>query len=520
MATVDLLTKKPFGRITADGYMKGVTTKFLSDANYYESKEQYRIMSQADFLREYYPSGHLINSEEWYPDKIKYEDVVDETTGKTSRRYYKEKVMRVSVPFQIIITAQQLVHTFGNNVKHTIITSSPSEDETNNFYEWRMGWLQKNMEIALYEFGKSLFITGDSAMVFYLDEDGKLGVKNLSYMNGDVLFPHYDSITGKMNVFARKYYDYDEDNDKKTEWVEVWDDKYLTRFKRDLKGIKGFSTKIKELFGLDGFVQVGDPIEHNFGEVPVVYYRIDGPVWSAVQDDIDHWELGFSHLTQNNLAFAFPILVLKSDEGAEIDTDMYGAVKAIKMGSSDEAGYLKHDESPESFKLFLEKLSEIIFLGSFIVKTPEVHSGDLPAAAIKLIFSPSLDKAILNKKDLDKCIDNMQRLFTTGYGTEKGKITKYRSMNILSEIDPYVHQNNSELIGNLVQAVTGGFLSKDTASQINPYSVNNEMDKIIGEEKQKQQSDLLYQLKQEQNAANATESANNTNGNNTSSNAA
>ena len=92
-------------------------------------------------------------------------------------------------------------------------------------------------------------------------------------------------------------------------------------------------------------------------------------------------------------------------------------------------------------------------------------------------------------------------------------------MNILSEIDPYVHQNNSELIGNLVQAVTGGFLSKDTASQINPYSVNNEIDKIIGEEKQKQQSDLLYQLKQEQNAANATESANNTNGNNTSSNA-
>ena len=50
--------------------------------------------------------------------------------------------------------------------------------------------------------------------------------------------------------------------------------------------------------------------------------RIDGPVWSAVQDDIDHWELGFSDLTQNNLAFAFPILVLKSDEGAEIDREV------------------------------------------------------------------------------------------------------------------------------------------------------------------------------------------------------
>ena len=149
--------------------------------------------------------------------------MVDNATGKTSRRYYKEKVIRVSVPFQIIITAQQLVHTFGNNVKHTIITPKPSDEETNNFYEWRMGWLQKNMEIALYEFRKSLFVTGDAAIVFYLDEEGRFGIKNLSYFNGDILFPHYDSITGKLNVFARKYYDYDENNEQKTERVEYRD---------------------------------------------------------------------------------------------------------------------------------------------------------------------------------------------------------------------------------------------------------------------------------------------------------
>ena len=509
MATIDLLTKTPFARITAKGYRDGKTTISLSDVSYYEDNTEYQLMSQGDFLREYYPSGHLINSDIWYPDKIKYEDVTDEN-GKVSRRYYKEKVMRVSVPFQLIIVAQQLVHTFGNNVKHSIITPNPTDEETANFFEWRMGWIDKNMEIALYEFGKSLFITADAAMVFYMD-NGKVGIKNLTYLNGDTLFPHYNSTNGELDTFARKYYDYDEDNDKKTEWVEVWDKHYLTRYKRPLKGIGNKITKIKELFGLDGYVQVGDSIPHNFEEVPIVYYRLDGPVWSAVQDDIDHWELGFSHLTQNNLAFAFPILVLKSDEGAEIDTDMYGAVKAIKMGSADEADYLKHDESPDSFKLFLEKLSEMIFMGAFIVKTPEVHSGDLPGVAIKLIYSPSLDKAILNKKDLDKCIDKMQRLFTTGYGIEMGKITKYKSLHFMSEIEPYVHQNNTELISNLVQSVTGGFLSKSTASQISPYSMNNELDKIVGEEKQKQQSDLLYQLKQEQQTASLTKPNNSNN---------
>jgi hypothetical protein len=511
MATIDLLTKTPFARITAKGYRDGIVTSSLSDSGYYEDLEEYQIMSQGDFLREFYPSGHMINSEKWYPDKIKYEDITDEKTGKTTRRYYREKVMRVSVPFQLIITAQQLVHTFGNNVKHSIISPNPTDAEVSNFYEWRMGWIEKNIEIALYEFGKSLFITGDAAVVYYIDNN-KLGVKNLSYLNGDTLYPHYDSLTGELSVFARRFYDYDDESNKKTEWVEVWDKEYLTRYKRPLTGVKGAVTKIKELFGLDGYVQVGSPIPHNFGEVPVMYHRIYGPVWSAVQDDIDHWELGFSHLTQNNLAFAFPIMVLKSDEGAEVDTDMYGAVKAIKMGTNDSADYLKHDESPESFKLFLEKLSEMIFMGAFIVKTPEVHSGDLPGVAIKLIYSPSLDKAILNKKDLDKCIDKMQRLFTTGYGIEKKKITEYRNLHFLSELEPYVHQNNSELISNLLQSVTGGFLSKDTASQINPLSMNNEMDKIIGEEKQKQQQDLLYQLKQGQQTANI-ENINNSNNN-------
>ena len=497
MAVVELLRKKPFGRITANGYMKGTVTGRLDNAPYFDNRKAYQIMSQSDFLQEYYPTGHRINNEEYYPDRIKYEEVADETTGKMVKHYYKEKVLRVAVPFQIVIVAQQLVHCFGNNTRHTLISPETSDEENKNFFEWRMGWLEKNSEIALYEFGKSLFITGDAAIVYYLD-NGKLGIKTFSYLNGDVLFPHYDSL-GNIDIFARKYYDYTEDGRSKTEWIEVYDNTYVTRYRHDLHGIQSVVQDVKQWFGLDGYIQVGEPTPHGFDECPIVYCRINGPVWEAVQGDIEQWELSFSSLGQNNAAFGFPIMVLKSDEGAEVESDIYGAVKAIKMGSSDSAEYLKHDESPESVKLFLEKLSEMIFMGSFVVKTPEVKSGDMPGVAIKLIYSPSLDKAILNKKDLDACIDKMQRLFTTGYGIERQKITAYRALKFISEIDPYVHQNNAELISNLVQAVTGGFLSAQTASQINPYSTNNEYDKVLKEKKEAQQQDLLYQLKTQQN---------------------
>lgn len=496
MAVVDLLSKRPFGRISPKGYKAASVIANLDDVPYYEDTIYWQVMSQGDFLREYYPSGHLVNSDTWYPDKIKYEELVDEKTGKTYKRYYKEKVLRVATPFQIIIVAQQLVHTFGNTTKHTSILPKETDEQKDNFFEWRMGWLERNNEIALYEFGKSLYITGDAAICYYI-KDGMAGERVFSYLNGDTLFPHYDRF-GNLDIFARRYYDYDEDGKQRTEWVEVYDSEYVTTYKKDFTGLSGISSKIKETFGLDGFVQVGNPEAHHAGEVPIVYYRISGPVWEAVQDNIDHFELGLSQLGQNNMAFGFPIMVLKSDEGAEVESDMYGAVKAIKMGSSDSAEYLKHDESPDSVKLFLEKLSEIIFMGAFVVKTPEVKSGDMPGVAIKLIYSPSLDKAILNKKDLDACIDKCQRLFTTFYGIEKGKLTQFRELKFISEIEPYVHQNNAELISNLVQAVTGGFLSAQTASQINPYATNNEYDKVLKEKKEAQQQDLLYQLKTQQ----------------------
>lgn len=500
MATKDLLSKRPFGRISAKGYKKGAEITNLSDVPYYEDNLFWQVMSQGDFLREYYPTGHLINSTDWYPDKIKYEDIIDEQTGKTTRRFYEEKVMRVAVPFQQIIVAQQLVHTFGNNIKHTLILPEATDKQNANFFEWRMGWLEHNNEISLYEWGKALFITGDAAICYYI-KDGIEGQRVFSYLHGDTLFPHYDKY-GQLDVFVRRYYDYDEDGEARIEWLEVYDKDYVTTYKKDRSGLAGTVTKIKELFGLDGYVQVGAPEAHHAGEVPIVYMRLEsGPVWSAVQDDIDHWELGFSHLTQNNMAFAFPIMVLKSDEGAEVESDMYGAVKAIKMGTSDSAEYLKHDESPESFRLFLEKLSEMIFMGAFIVKTPEVKSGDLPGVAIKLIYSPSLDKAIINKKELDACIDKCQRLFTTFYGIERGKLTDFKELKFISEIEPYVHQNNAEIIANLVQSVTGGFLSKQTASQICPYGTNNEIDKVLKEQKEAQQQDLLYQLKSQQQAA-------------------
>ena len=88
---------------------------------------------------------------------------------------------------------------------------------------------------------------------------------------------------------------------------------------------------------------------------------------------------------------------------------------------------------------------------------------------------------------------------------EKYNINPFANMKVLSWAEPYVHQNAAELINNLVQAVGGGFLSRESASELSGYGRNNEWDRIMREKKEEQSADLLYQLKSQQQTAKISE---------------
>lgn len=489
MIDESILTKIPFTRIVPKGYYKGSVINDVRPSQVRNDRLFHKIVSQADFMREYYPSGHAINSDEYYPDRIKYDE--------ENKRYFKESVFRAAFPFQMIITIQQLVHLFGNEVKHELTDSKVDEENNELFLEFQQGWLDKNIDIALYEMGKSVKITGDGAIVFYLRE-GELYTKTLSFLNGDTLFPHYDSVTGKLDCFARRFVDYDADSKERTIWVEVWDKDYLYTYRQEKQGIAGAINKVKEMFSISGYKLVKKE-KHNFERIPVVYHRDnDGPCWSFSQDSIDKYELAISHLCQNNMAYAFPIMLLKGDD-VEIQGDMYGAVKAITMGKDDDASFMSRPEASKEFELQITTLLKMIFMGSFVVMPPEVKSGDLPGVAIKLIYSPSLEKAMIDAKEFDHVVDETKELFLYGYGVEVGKVSRFSLLKILSYIVPYIHQNAAELVQNLVSLVGAGILSKQTGSEQSGFDKNAEWDRIIREHKAEQEADLLYQIKTAKN---------------------
>jgi hypothetical protein len=506
----DLLRKRPFTKVSPHRYSSHILVNDINNASYYDEKPSYYLVTQADYLRELDPNGHLIYDHDFYPDKIKIiEKEVVGTDGTTTKEKVpvQQKMIRVSFAFQEMIKTQQLIHLCGNDLHHELNSSEKDSKDASKFFSmFKRGWYNKQVDSHFFHFCDSIKSTGDGAIALYMRE-GRVNVKSYSYLDGDCLYYQVNPFTNNPEYFVRTYQDIDNDGTLVTSYAEVWDNERIYLLKQDAKGLGSLVAKFKGVLGLDGYSLVSS-VPHGFNELPVVYYRSkDGACWSAVQDDIDMYELGFSHLCQNNLAFAFPILVMQGDDinikGDELD----GAVKGFIIGADANVKYLEAPESPESFKLELETLLKNVFRGSHTVEPPEIKSGDTPTGTVKLIFFPAIQKAMKDAAELSESIQRLSRLFKYGISIEEECMTQMAGLDILTWAIPYIPQNDQERINNLVQEVGAGIKSKRTASEQTGDGAYNEYELLMEEQHEAQESDVLAQLKkQQQDAVNAANS--------------
>lgn len=500
MRTKDILTRRPWRIIRPDGYLQhGDAFSPQNEPIMPDDKLLSSTFTQADMLRQYYMSGHAINDPRVYPDIYResrepvYENGND--TGKTVRRVYKESVPRYAFAFQQIIALKQIIHLTGNDIQFELNAANPTKRLREVYDLFRKGWVEKDSEIAFFECVKSDKITADCACVGYID-NGVFGWRSYSYKTGSTLYPHFDR-RGELEVFARKFFDYDDDGNAVAEWCEIWDKTHHTILKRG-KG-KGRSVKqsILERFGLDGFEQV-DKKAHGFPFVPVAYKRNDdGPCWLPSQDSIESYEMSFSQMAQNNQAFGVPTMIFQGEgENYDIQHDLNGTIRTISMGTDDKVTTLQAESASESYQKQLDTLYKMIYEQSFAVIPPEVHSGDLPGVAVKLLYSPAVEKAMHDASEWQPFLNQMVRIFAYGYGLETRKTLDFGTLPLRYWIKPYVHVNESAVMSDLAMGVNSGFLSKQTASERAPeYASVGEWERILREQKEQQSADLLYTLK-------------------------
>ncbi len=501
MKVQDIKTKRVWKRILPNGYLSQSRFSSTEEPNIsYNDNPMFLTVTQADFLREFYPSGHAINDPSVYPDIYKEEwvPIKDEfgiDTERIEHRVYKECIPRYAFSFQQIIALKQIIHLCGNDIQFELNTKNPTTEQSDDFLNFRSGWIGNDMELAFYEVVKSTKIIGDGAIVGYLNK-GKFGYKTLSYLDGDTLYPHTDSITGKMNVFARSYFDYDGDGNKIVEWLEVWDDTNLSRYKKS-QGKATISERIKQLFGIDGYSLVSRKA-HGFNFVPIAYKRDnDGACWTPSQESIEGYESSFSQMSHSNQAFGQPILYLQGDGENPVgkEFDLNGTIKVLTMGKEDKAGFLQAGSASESFMKQLDTLYKMIYEQSFTVIPPELKSGDLPAAALKILYSPAYEKAVIDANDYQDFLNDLVALFQYGYGLENEKTIDYANLPMKWWIKPYVHVSESAMIQDLATMIDRGFISRQTASErASMYTTVSEMDRIIKEQKDKQAEELQAEI--------------------------
>lgn len=510
----DLLRKRPFTKISPQCNFSPdlISGSDLDSLSYNDEKPLYNIVTQADFLRELDPNGHLIYNREFYPDKIKEVEIdvasSDGTTTEKKTVHTVQKMIRVSFALQQMIKIQQLIHLCGNDLHHELNSNSKDSEDSNKFFDiFKKGWYNKHVDTAFFKFCDSIKSTGDGAIALYMS-NGKVHLRNYSYLDGDCLYYQVNPLTDEPMYFVRTFSDVDENGEIVTKYAQVYDSQNIYLLKQDERGLGGLISKFKGTLGLDGYSLISS-VPHGFNELPVIYYRSRmGACWSPVQDNIDMYELGFSHLCQNNLAFAFPILVMKGDDIAVQGDSIDGAVKGFIMGSDANVDYLKAPESPESFKLEMETMLKNIFRGSNCVEPPEMKSGDTPTGTVKLIFFPCLQKAMYDASLLQDSITRLNRLFKYGISIEEECLTQMANLDILSWVIPYIPQNDQERINNLVQEVGAGIKSKQTASEQTGDGAYDEWKRIIAEQKEAQQSDMLTTLVKQQQQAVKTANSN------------
>ena len=424
---------------------------------------QRELRTQSDFIRQYFPTSHLINHIKYYPNTM----YVNKETGK-----YQAKVRsRIAIGFQERILTKRKEALLGNNVGMKIISQSTSQAMLDKLAFFREGWEEKDMEVAINNAIESDFLTADCAVYIYMD-GGKVKWRTFSFKDGDILFPHYDTLTGEMTLFGRQYYQEDWDGNKKL-YLDVIDQKEFVTY------VNSNDDK--------GWVMEGEPVKHGFPFCPVAYHRSDnGPVWSASQSLIDGYEIAISQFSENNAAYALRILYTLGGE-MEVLTNTDGTPARIdSIDPNSKVGFLEPAQGADgAFTAQLSIMEKNIMRGSFAVETPEIKSGaDMSSRTVKMLFADSYLKALSDSMEYQPFLNRVTYLFKYGYYMEQNKVSDVNTFKVKAYLEPFIFLCENDVIAGIQQLVAAGAMSRKTATELAyniGYSSPDEINRITQE---------------------------------------
>lgn len=304
-----------------------------------------------------------------------YWDVDQETGERIAVRI--DRVNRIALPLQELITDRSVSFLFGNPVTYTSTTEGADEERLlAQVMQWLEGARSHTIDIRS---ARLLLSSCQVAELWYLSEGKREGdpprmrVRLFSPHLGDRLYPYYDE-SGDLIAFSREYTTEDLEGRSFT-LFEVYTDEATYLF-RDGKLVEGY------------------PRPNPIGKIPVVYAQIDRHETAHVDGLIARLEYMLSNFADTNDYHASPKMFVKGRVIGFVSKGESGSIIEGEEGS--EARYLSWDNAPEAVKLEMDRLWESILT---LTQTPDISFSSLKGlgaqsgVALKLLFMDAHLKA-------------------------------------------------------------------------------------------------------------------------------
>ncbi len=395
------------------------------------------------------PKKHKIFDKAFRPDKLIRED-----DGATRN----EKVARIAIAMQKLIIKKAVSFLFGNSVT---ITAETADDKEKAILETIKNILTKNKINSFNrKIARTLFSCGQVAELWYpvpiekkqTNEHGinfnfKLKVKELNPLKGDKLFPYFDEY-GDLVAFSREYIA--KENGTKKKYLETYTSDSIYRFDITDKAVL-----------VDGF-----PKENPIKKIPIIYGLKDQTEFEDVQDLIERLELLLSNFADTNDYHASPKIFVK---GKVVGFSKKGESGTIIEGSSEtDAKYLSWQHAPESVKLEIETLLNMIYT---LTQTPDIsfnnlkNVGNIAEKSIRLMFLDAHLKVADQMEIFEEYLERRISIIKSFIATSNLSLEEtIKNIEIDSTVVPYMLDDKSEQL-DFIMTATGNkqILSTKTA---------------------------------------------------------
>jgi len=353
-----------------------------------------------------------------------------------------EKVNRLGVALQDLITERAVSFLFGNPVQITCKTEGTSQESLFDAYQRVMKDNKIdsfNAEIALEMFRATevaeLWYTLDKKEIhndYGFSTRFKIRVQAFNPWDGNDLYPLKDE-TGDMIAFSRGFSI--DQNNKKVKYFEtrtadrtiIWNDQGTGEWmvKEDRKNESG---KINVVFGQQPEVE-----------------------WHKVENLIERLEYLLSNFADTNDYHASPKIVIDGEVISFSKKGESGSI--IEMSEGGSAKYLSWDHAPESIKLEVENLFKLIYS---LTQTPDIsfesvkNLGQISGVALKMLFLDATLKVKKKQRIFDAYLERRTNVIKGLLASlNRASAAELNKMNIVSEIQPFTiddEQANLELV--------------------------------------------------------------------------